>query len=138
MRRTLQGDRVQHDDRAQHGDRVAVTGSRWRFDAWLWLLQRASAMVLAVCVVVHLATIFYAVHAGLTAQAILARMHGSIAWPAFYVAFVVAAAVHAPIGLRAVAAEWLGVTGRRADVATATIGLALLALGLRAVWGLAR
>lgn len=109
-----------------------------RVDAWLWLMQRASAAVLAVCVVVHLATIFYAVHAGLTAQAILARMHASAAWPAFYAIFVVAAALHAPIGLRAVAAEWLGVAGRRADAAWAAIGVVLLAVGLRAVWALAR
>ncbi|HEX7327475.1 MAG TPA: succinate dehydrogenase [Casimicrobiaceae bacterium] len=109
-----------------------------RFDAWLWLLQRASAAVLAVCVVVHLATIFYAVHAGLTAHAIVSRMHSSIVWPAFYAVFVVAAAVHAPIGLRAVAAEWLGFSGRRAELTAAAIGIALLVLGLRAVWALAR
>ncbi|MGH8801831.1 MAG: succinate dehydrogenase [Casimicrobiaceae bacterium] len=109
---------------------------RTRYDAWLWLLQRASAAVLAACVVVHLATIFYAVHSGLTAQAIIARMHASLAWPVFYVVFVVAAAIHAPIGLRAVAAEWLGFSGRRAELATAAIGIALLALGLRAVWAL--
>ncbi|HET7262350.1 MAG TPA: succinate dehydrogenase [Casimicrobiaceae bacterium] len=119
-------------------DRPARRSAHWRVDAWLWLLQRASAAVLAVCVAVHLATIFYAVHAGLTAQTILGRMHASIAWPAFYVLFVVAAAVHAPIGLRAVASEWLGFGGRRADLVAAAIGIALLALGLRAVWALAR
>src|SRR5574337_639739 len=109
-----------------------------RFDAWLWLLQRASAAVLAVCVVGHLATLFYAVHAGLTAHAIVSRMHASIAWPAFYAVFVVAAALHAPIGLRAVAAEWLGFSGRRAELTAAAIGIALLVLGLRAVWAFAR
>ncbi|MGC1819330.1 MAG: succinate dehydrogenase [Casimicrobiaceae bacterium] len=103
----------------------------------MWLLQRASAFVLAACVVVHLATIFYAIRSGLTAAAILARIHSSIAWPAFYAVFVVAAAVHAPIGLRAIAAEWTGFRGRVADLAAVAVGVALLALGLRAIWGLA-
>ncbi|HEX8739775.1 MAG TPA: succinate dehydrogenase [Casimicrobiaceae bacterium] len=120
------------------GVRSGVGPGLARFEAWLWLAQRASAAVLAVCVVVHLATIFYAVHAGLTAHAIVSRMHASIAWPAFYTAFVVAAAVHAPIGLRAVAAEWLGFSGRRAEITAAAIGVALVVLGLRAVWALAR
>ncbi len=111
--------------------------ARVRTDAALWLLQRASAFVLAACVVVHLATIFYAIRSGLTAAAILARIHSSIAWPAFYAVFVVAAAVHAPIGLRAIAAEWTGFRGRVADLAAVAVGVALLALGLRAIWGLA-
>lgn len=110
---------------------------RARTDATLWLLQRASAFVLAVCVAVHLATIFYAVRSGLTATAIVARIHASIAWPAFYAVFVVAAAVHAPIGLRAIAAEWMGFQGRRANLAAVVVGFALLALGLGAIWGLA-
>ncbi len=112
-------------------------GDRARIDAALWLAQRVSAFVLAACVLVHLATIFYAVHGGLTAAAIIARIRGSVAWPAFYVVFIVAAAVHAPIGLRAIAAEWAGFRGHRADLATAFVAIALLALGLRAVWGLA-
>jgi fumarate reductase subunit C len=49
----------------------------------LWLLQRASAMVLAVCVVVHLCTIIYAVQGGLTAAEILGRTRGSVCWLAF-------------------------------------------------------
>lgn len=108
-----------------------------RRDAALWILQRGSAVVLAVCVVIHLATIVYAVRHGLSAQVIVARMHASIAWPAFYTVFVVAAALHAPIGLRAVAAEWLGFAGKRAEAAAAAFGILLLVLGLRAVWALA-
>jgi fumarate reductase subunit C len=114
-----------------------IDRARARIDATLWVAQRASAFVLAACVVVHLATIFYAVRSGLTAAAIVERIHASIAWPAFYVVFVIAAAVHAPIGLRAIAAEWAGFRGRRADLATAVVAIALLALGLRAIWGLA-
>lgn len=114
-----------------------IDRARARIDATLWVAQRASAFVLAACVVVHLATIFYAVRSGLTAASIVERIHASIAWPAFYVVFVIAAAVHAPIGLRAIAAEWAGFRGRRADLATAFVAIALLALGLRAIWGLA-
>ncbi|HMA30949.1 MAG TPA: succinate dehydrogenase [Casimicrobiaceae bacterium] len=120
------------------GERVPGNDhARARTDAALWIAQRASAFVLAACVVVHLATIFYAVRNGLTAAAIIERIHASVAWPAFYVVFVIAAAVHAPIGLRAIAAEWAGFRGRRADLATALVAIALLALGLRAIWGLA-
>jgi len=64
-------------------------------------------MVLAVCVLVHLATIVYAVQSGLSAAALLARTRGSVAFGAFYTVFVVAAAVHAPTGLSSGAANAL-------------------------------
>jgi len=104
-----------------------------RAEAWLWLVQRGTAALLAVFVAVHLVTIVHAVHAGLSAAAILARVHSSLAWPAFYSIFVLAAAVHGAIGLRTVAAEWLGWRGRGADAAAAAIALALAATGWRAV-----
>jgi len=63
-----------------------------RYAAWRFVLQRASAAVLAICVVVHLATIIYAVRHQLTAAAIVARMHASAFWPAFYTIFVVVVA----------------------------------------------
>ena len=44
----------------------------------LFLAQRLSAAVLALAVVVHLATILYAVRGGLTAGEILARTHGNV------------------------------------------------------------
>ena len=50
--------------------------------------------------------------------------------------FVVTTAVHTSIGLRAVAAEWLGWNGRFSNAATFFVGALLLALGLRAVAGL--
>jgi len=95
--------------------------------------QRATAVVLALCVVVHLATIIYAVRGGLTAGEILARTRGSLMWGAFYSAFVIAAAIHGAIGLRTIAAEWLGFRGDAAEVATTVVGLALTILGLRGV-----
>ena len=105
----------------------------YRSDTTLWILQRVSAAVLALCVAVHLFTIVYAVRGGLSAAEILARTKGNQAWLAFYSIFVLAVAVHAPIGLRAVAAEWLGWRGRSRD-ACAFLFAALLAwMGMRAV-----
>jgi fumarate reductase subunit C len=108
-----------------------------RAEAALWVAQRVTAVLLAGFVLVHLATMIYAVRAGLTAQAMLERTHSSAAWPAFYALFVLAAALHGAIGLRTVAAEWLGWRGRGANAAVAAIGLALALLGLRAVWAVA-
>jgi succinate dehydrogenase subunit C len=99
----------------------------------LWLAQRASAVALALCVAAHLATMILAVRGGLSAAEILGRTRGSVGWAAFYGVFVVAVSIHAPIGLRTVAAEWLGWRGRSADAACAIVGVALLALGARAI-----
>jgi len=107
--------------------------SRERREAILWLAQRASAAVLALAVVVHLATMIVAVRGGLSAAEILARTRGSAGWAAFYGLFVLAVAIHAPIGLRAVLAEWSGGHRRGLDVAMAAFALLLLAAGLRAV-----
>lgn len=105
-----------------------------RLEVRLWVAQRASAVILAGCVIVHLAVIIYAVRAGLSAAQILGRTRGSVAWGSFYSIFVLAAAVHGAIGLRTVAAEWLGLRGRGAQWTIGAIGLALLVLGLRAVF----
>jgi fumarate reductase subunit C len=99
----------------------------------LWLAQRASAALLALCVTVHLATMIVAVRGELSAAEILGRTRGSPAWALFYGVFVLAVSIHAPIGLRTVAGEWLCWRGRGADAACALIGLALLALGMLAV-----
>ena len=103
-------------------------------DARLSLVQRLSAMVLAPLVLVHLGLIVYAVGDGLSAAEILARTRGSFLWGAFYGLFVVAAAVHAPIGLCNVVREMTPWRGRSLCAATSLFGLGLLGLGLRAVW----
>ena len=103
-------------------------------DRRLFLAQRLSAMVLAPMVLIHLGLILYAVRGGLSAAEILGRTQGSLGWALFYGAFVLAVAVHAPIGLRTVLAEWTPVPRRAADALALAAGLALLALGLRAVW----
>jgi fumarate reductase subunit C len=100
----------------------------------LWTAQRVSAAILAICVLVHLVTIIYAVRSGLTAAEILARTNGSIFWGAFYAAFVAALAVHAPIGLRNVLAETFGWRGRSLEIAMLILGVVLAAQGWRAVY----
>jgi len=94
--------------------------------------QRLTAAILAVAVLAHLVLIIAAERAGLTAGAILARTHHNLVLLAFYVVFVVAAAVHAPIGLRNVLVEWAGLQGRGLDLAMAALALLLLGLGLTA------
>jgi fumarate reductase subunit C len=106
-----------------------------RTETLLWVAQRASAAVLAVCVLVHLATIIYAVQGGLTGAEILARTRGSLGWAAFYKVFVLAVAVHAPIGLRTVLAEWLGWRGRSRDFLLIAFAVFLAGMGLQAVRG---
>ncbi len=109
-----------------------------RAETRLWLAQRASAAVLALCVAVHLLTMIVAVRGGLTAAEMLGRTRGSMAWAAFYGLFVLAVSIHAPIGLRTVASEWLGWRGRAADLACMIVGVALLALGARAILAVTR
>ncbi len=102
--------------------------------AILFLAQRLSAVVLAAAVAVHLATILYAVRGGLTAADILSRTHGNVGFLIFYAIFVIAVAVHAPIGLRNILREWTRWRGTTLDLALALFALLLLALGMRAVF----
>ena len=100
----------------------------------LYLLQRGTALILAPLVLTHLGLILYAVDGGLSAAEILGRTRGSVAWALFYGLFVLAVAVHAPIGLRNILAEWSPWRGRSLDLAMLGVSLLLLLLGLRAVW----
>ena len=104
-----------------------------RGELHLFIAQRVSAMLLAPLVIVHLVTLILAVRGGLSAQEILARTEGSLWWMLFYGLFVVAAAVHAPIGMRTILREMTGWRGRSLDLAALLFGLLLLALGFRAV-----
>jgi fumarate reductase subunit C len=103
-----------------------------------WYRQRISAMVLAICVLVHLVTIVYAVRSGLSGEALLARTRGNLAFAAFYAVFVLACAVHVPIGLARIAEEWLGVESRIADIAANLFALLLVVLGFTAVYAMLR
>ena len=99
----------------------------------LYILQRATAVIMAPLVLAHIVVIYYATNRGLSAAEILARTRGSIAWGAFYGLFVLAAAAHGAIGVRAVASEWTGLRGRGLDALMWGFGLILAALGFRAV-----
>jgi len=105
-----------------------------RRETTLWLAQRVSAAVLALCVIVHLMTIIYATRGGLSGAEILLRTRGNGAWLIFYGVFVLAVAVHVPIGLRAIATEWLGWTGASRDALLATFGVVLVVMGFGAAW----
>ena len=105
-----------------------------RAQTLLWAAQRASAAVLALCVIVHLLTIIYAVNGGLSAAEILGRTRGNVAWAAFYALFVAAVVVHAPIGLRNFLSETFAWRGRGLDVFVMAVALTLAMWGFRAVY----
>ncbi|RVU39080.1 succinate dehydrogenase [Hwanghaeella grinnelliae] len=102
-------------------------------EAALYAAQRVTAMILAPLVLIHLGLILYAVSDGLTADEILSRTRGNMAWAAFYGLFVLSAAVHAPLGLRNILREWLGLRGRMVDCVLVLFAALLAGLGLRAV-----
>ena len=105
-----------------------------RTQVLLWTAQRVSAAVLAVCVIVHLVTIIYAVRNGLSAGEILGRTRGNVGWAAFYTLFVLAVAVHAPIGLRSFFSETFDWRGSGLEATVLAIAVALSVVGLRAVY----
>lgn len=100
----------------------------------LYLAQRISAAVLLPLILVHLATILYAVDSGLTAAEILARTRGSLVWGLVYGLFVAAAAVHAGVGVRNILREWTPLKGRVPDLLSLFFALLLAVLGARAVY----
>jgi fumarate reductase subunit C len=110
------------------------SGMGAKSETWLWIAQRASAALLALCVLVHLLTIIYAVRHGLTGAAILERTRGNAAGLAFYSLYVLAIAVHAPIGLRTLCQEWLGWRNASLNWFMAAVAVALFVFGLRAAW----
>ncbi len=102
-------------------------------DVRLYLLQRLSALVMAPLVIGHIAVMIVAVQGGLTTAEILSRTQGSVWWMLFYGLFVVAVSVHAAIGLRVVAYEWLGLKQKLSAVFSIIVFIGLLFLGIRAV-----
>ena len=105
-----------------------------RAQVLLWTAQRVSAAVLAACVLVHLVTIIYAVRNGLSAAEILGRTRGNPGWAAFYALFVIAVAVHAPIGLRNILSETLNWRGRSLELTVLALAIVLALWGFRAVY----
>lgn len=101
--------------------------------AWYW--QRISAMVLAVFVVIHLVVMMIAVKGGLSAVEILSRTRGSWGFGIFYGLFVIACAVHVPIGLANIAREWSPLSEAAVRGLGRLMGAVILVLGFVAVWG---
>jgi succinate dehydrogenase subunit C len=99
----------------------------------LYVWQRSTAAIMLPLVLIHIAVIFYVTRHGMTAADILARTRGSIVWASYYGIFVAAASIHGAIGVRNVLTEWSPLTERRAGIFAIAFGLALLALGFRAV-----
>ncbi|GJL82358.1 MAG: succinate dehydrogenase [marine bacterium B5-7] len=102
-------------------------------EARLFVLQRLTAVLLAVMVMVHIIVIVYASGGGLSAAEILGRTRGNFGWALFYQTFVIAAAIHAPIGLRNVLIEWTRLSRQFIDIAMLLFAGLLLFLGSRAV-----
>ncbi len=107
-----------------------------RVETKLWVWQRLSAAVLAVCVLVHLAMIIYAVQGGLSAAEIIGRVSGNAIWFAFYSVFIIAVAIHAPIGVRTILNEMTGLGAKVTHMIMAVLCLIILVMGFRAVIGL--
>jgi fumarate reductase subunit C len=102
--------------------------------AKLWYAQRISAMILGLCVSIHLVIIFYAIRGGLTAEEILGRTQGNIAFAIFYEIFVLACFVHAPIGLANILEETFS-KGFVSKTLSSILAILILILGTTAVVG---
>jgi fumarate reductase subunit C len=100
----------------------------------LWYAQRISAMILGICVAIHLLIIFYAIRGGISAQEILGRTQGNLAFALFYEIFVLACFVHAPIGVANILEETIPKTGLSKPISW-ILAMAILALGTTAVIG---
>ena len=100
----------------------------------LSLLQRLTAMVMAPLVLGHLAVMIYAIQGGLSAAEILSRTRGSLGWGLFYGLFVLAVSIHAAIGVRVIAEEWLKLKGLSLQLVALAVGFGLLVFGGRAVF----
>jgi fumarate reductase subunit C len=98
-----------------------------------YILQRATAAIMAPLVLAHIVIIFYASSRGLSAAEVLGRTRGSVGWGLFYTLFVLTAATHGAIGVRVVASEWTPLKAGHLDLLMWVFGIALAALGLRAV-----
>lgn len=104
--------------------------------AKLWYWQRVTAIIMAPCVLMHLGIIVYAVRGGLSAGEILGRTQGNWWLGSVYGVFVLACAVHVPLGVASIATEWLGWRGRSVHWAASLFGGLIGFMGLRAIYGL--
>ena len=99
----------------------------------LFVIQRATGALLAILLLIHLATIIYAVQGGLSVAEIVARVRGQVYWIGFYSLFGLTAIIHAMIGLRKILIEWLPINTRIINVITTLYVFAATWLGFKAI-----
>lgn len=104
-------------------------------EARAWYLQRISAMVLTLFVIIHLLVMVFAIHGGLSAAEILSRTRSTPLVGIFYGLFVIACAVHVPIGLARIAEEWGAMSAVAAKRLSQGFAALILIAGFAAVWG---
>lgn len=85
-------------------------------------------------IITHLIVMMIAIDGGVTAAEILGRTAGSVGWALFYGSFVVLAAVHGAIGVRAILYEWVIADARICSLFAVGLLIGLLGFGLRAVF----
>ena len=102
-------------------------------DVRLYLAQRISALIMVPLVFAHLGVMIYAIQGGLSAEEILGRTQGSVAWTLFYGSFVAAASLHGAIGLRVIVHETLGLRGVGLSIMTCGVFGVFFWMGARAV-----
>ena len=102
-------------------------------DVRLYMLQRITALIMAPLTLGHIAVMIIAVQGGLTTAEILGRTQGSVWWFLFYGSFVIAASLHAAIGLRVIVHEMTGLKGLGLSTFTWGCCLILLFMGACAV-----
>ena len=114
-----------------------MTQRTFNSDLIVFVAQRVTGAILAVLVLVHLGTIVYAVQGELSVGEIVDRVRGSAFWTIFYGLFIIAAVLHAMIGLRNILVEMSGLNRRLIDVGVTLYALVTFVLGfeaLRAIW----
>ncbi len=99
----------------------------------LFVIQRLSGALLALMLLIHLATVIYAVHGGLNVAEIIARVRGNGFWIFFYGTFATAAIVHATIGLRNILNEWTATNRRVIDLVITIYAIGSIWLSFRAI-----
>jgi fumarate reductase subunit C len=99
----------------------------------LYLAQRISALIMVPLVFGHLGVMIYAIRGGLSAEEILSRTRDNWFWASYYGLFVLAASLHASIGLRVLAHEYLNFGRGLLNLLTLLFASGFLYLGARAV-----
>ena len=105
-------------------------------ESLIWLAQRVSAVILVICVSVHIFTIIMAMNNGLSAREIIDRIDGNMGWLIFYLIFIAAIAIHAPIGIRTVLREITPLSLTSINIIIIIVSLYLVYFGSRAILGL--